>query len=95
MTSTCNDSRTTEQTTINVDSEMINTATQLSDNYSTKQLGLLMSVYNPPHLLDYVETKRHRRDLTFRNMSCMGVFQLIMELNCIATPSYSGSSASG
>ena len=86
-----NDSHTTEQTTINVDSEMINLAIELLETYSTKQLDRLMRFYKQPHLMAYVETKLQRSDRTFRNMSCKDVFPLIIELNGIANHPYSDS----
>ena len=89
-----NDSHTTEQTTINVDSEMINLAIQLLETYSTTQLNRLMRFYKQPHLMACVETKLHRSDITFRNMSRKDVFPLINELNGVANHPYSDSSDS-
>jgi len=78
-----------EQTAFNVDSEMINTAVQLLEEYSTKQLNRLMSLSRQPHLMEYVENKLQRKDTTFRDMSCEDVFPLIIELNGIANHPYS------
>ena len=89
-----NDSHTTEQITIDVDSEMINLAIQLLEKYSTNQLNRLMLFYKQPHLMAHVESKLHRSDRTFRNMSCKDVFPLIIELNNIANHPYSDSSDS-
>jgi len=89
-----NDSHTTEQTTINVDSEMINLAIQLLEKYSTKQLDRLMRFYKQPHLMACVEAKLQRSDRTFRNMSREDVLPLIVELNGIAYHPYSDSSDS-
>ena len=76
--------QTTEQTALNVDSEMLNTAVKLLETYSTRQLNQLMSSSRQPHLMAYVEYTLNREEKTVRNMSIDDVFPLIIELNGIA-----------
>ena len=78
-----------EQTTFNVDDEMIRAAVRLLETYSTKQLDQLMRSSRQPHLMAYVEYTLNRKESTFRNMSVKEVFPLVIQLNEIANHQYS------
>ena len=77
-----------DHTAFSFDSELTNTAIQLLQTYSTKQLNQMMRSASQLHLMAYVEYILNREETTFRNMSCEDALPLIIALNNVANHLY-------
>ena len=79
----------TEHAAFSFDSELTNTAIQLLQTYSTKQLNQMMRSARQLHLMAYVEYILNREETTFRKMSYDDALPLITAISNVANHVYS------
>ena len=76
---------------VKVDGEIVDYVLNLLARYSTNQLDSLMMANNSEHIMAYAEAKLNKKDTTFRDMSWVDVFPLIVKLNNMADHASSSS----